>query len=235
MNVLRKISIMAIFLCVGFHADAQKVIVAKSSVYVSGFGSFANGKYARSLESVDFKTQSWGGTFGYLTKPSKDIAFPVAVGGEFGIHGLGAGSVDNQTFVGSFNTTNTAYWLNAVARYRPIYWSSKINPFVDVAVGPKIISTGIFEQFSEEESIRIDGKTSVTLNTTIGAGVGIRLPNNEGKTIYLDVGVYYQQTGSTRIVEQNSVTLFANNELGFREQVTPLNNTQIRVGVTWFR
>lgn len=235
MNVLRKISIMAIFLCVGFYADAQKVIVAKSSIYASGFGSFASGKYARSLESADFKTQSWGGIFGYLTKPSKDIAFPIAVGGEFGIHGLGAGNVDNQTFAGNFRTTNTAYWLNAVARYRPIYWSSKINPFIDLAVGPKLISTGIFEQFSEEESVRIDGKSSVTLNTTIGAGVGIRLPNNEGKTIYLDVGVYFQQTGSTRIVEQNSVTLFANNELGFREQVTPLNNTQIRVGVTWFR
>jgi len=228
-------TLFVLFMCIGSKADAQRVINYKSSIYFSGFGSIASGKYARSLEASNFKTQSSGGILGYLTRLGSDVSFPVSVGGEFGIQSLGAGTVNNQTFAGEFRISNMAYWLNAVARYRPIYWTSKINPFIDLSVGPKLISTGIYEQFSSEEYTRLDGKTSVTLNTTIGGGVGIKVPNNEGRVIYFDISVYYQQTGSTRIVEQNSVTLFQNNELDYRQQVTPLSNTQIRAGFTWFR
>lgn len=235
MKFFIKIVPILICLCIGSKTDAQSVINHKSSIYLSGFGSFASGKYARSLEAADFKTRSFGGTLGYLIRPGKEIDFPVSFGGEFGINSLGAGTVNNLTSFGEFRTSNMAYWLNAVARYRPIYWTSKVNPFVDLSVGPKIVSTGIYEQFSNEEYTRLDGKTSVALNTTIGAGIGIRIPNEEDDIIYFDIGIYYQQTGSTRIVEQNSVTLFQNNELDYRQQVTPLNNAQIRAGLTWFR
>lgn len=232
---LFSIASLTLLMCIGYSADAQRVINYKSSTYLSGFGSYANGKYARSLAASTNKTQSFGGVLGYLYKPSQDITFPISVGGEFGIQGLGAGTVDNRTLTGEFRTSNTAYWLNAVTRYRPIYWTNLINPYLDLSVGPKIISTGIYEQFNAEEYSRIDGKTSVTLNTTVGGGLGIKIPNNDGRTIYFDIGVYYQQTTSTKIVERNTVTLFTDNTIDYRLQVTPLNNAQLRFGVTWFR
>ncbi len=227
--------IVMLSMCIHTLADAQQVINHKSTTYLTGFGSFANGKFARSLQASNAKTQSFGGVFGLLFKLGTDVTFPVSVGGEFGIQGLGAGTVDNRTFTGDFRTSNTAYWLNAVARYRPIYWSNVINPFLDLSVGPKVVSTGIFEQFSPEEYSRIAGETAVVLNTTVGGGIGIKLPSSEGTIQYLDIGVYYQQTGATKIVERNTVTLLPNNELIFRQQVTPLNNTQVRLGITWFR
>lgn len=222
-------------MCIHTVADAQRVINYKSTPYLAGFGSFANGKFAQSLQKSNANTQSFGGLFGLVSKLGTDVTFPVSVGGEVGIQGLGAGTVDNRTFVGEFRTSNTAYWLNAVARYRPMYWASVINPFLDLSVGPKVISTGVFEQFGPEEYTRIDGKTTVVLNTTVGGGIGIKLPSQEGTIQYLDIGVYYQQTGATKIVERNTVTLLPGNELIFRQQVSPLNNTQVRLGITWFR
>lgn len=234
MSKFSKVLSLICLLGIGYTTDAQQVINYRNTTYLSGFGSFANGRYANSLKASDYKVQSFGGVFGYLHKLGKDITSPISLGGEFGIQGLGAGTVNSQ-LGGEFRTSNTAYWLNAVARYRPIYWTNFINPFVDLSVGPKVISTGIFEQFSAEEYTRIDGKSSVVFNTTIGGGLGLKLPNKEGRVIYFDIGVYYQQTGTTKIIERNTVTLLQSNEIIYRQQVTPLNNTQVRFGFTWFR
>lgn len=214
--------------------NAQSIIDYQSTTYLSGFGAWAGGKYQNSLVASGARTSSFGGALGYLKKIGKDVTFPLLVGGEFGIKSVGSGVVNSQ-IPGDFRTSTNAYWLNAVARYRPVYWDYFINPFVDVAVGPMINSTGIFEQFNAEEFTRIDGKTSTVLNSMIGLGIGLKLPNQEGRIIYFDIGVYYQQTGSTRIIERNSVLINQDNQLFFREQVTPLSNTQLRLGLSWFR
>ena len=236
MNRLNSFAVL-LLLTVSSSVFAQKPIISRSNLYLSGLASFASGKYAKSIEKTNFSTQSFGGVFGYVYNPWKknDLTFPVSVGGEFGIVALGSGRVENRTSISEFRSSNTSYWLNVVARYRPIYWTNIVSPFVDLAFGPKIISTGVYEQFNEEEYDRLTGKTNVVFNTTLGAGIGVKMPNPEGNTVYFDVGIYYQQTNPTRIVERNSVIVFSRNDIDFREQVTPLNNAQIRVGLTWFR
>lgn len=233
MNRKRNFIFLFLLLMVSQVADAQELLGGQSSVYISGVNSWASGKYKTSLRSSGANITDFGILFGYLKKVKPEVDFPLMIGGEIGYQNQGAGTVDAQ-IGGDFRSSNSCFWLNGVARYRPVFWSARINPYLDVSAGPKVVSAGIYEQFNAEEYTRLDGKTSVVFNTTVGIGLGVKIPTPQARSVYFDMGLYYQQTSPTKIVERNSVYIDSNSQIGYRQQITPINNTQLRFGLTWF-
>lgn len=227
-----RLSILLICL-VSFQLEAQ-TSVDKYSLYYGGMLSVAAGKYKNMLTKSNEGITDGGFQLGVLFNSSKQQTSPLFLGGEFGF--LGNGSDGVKSFVGgTFSVSNTMWWLNGVARYRPITTATKVNPFVDVAFGPKIISSGIFEKVGEEEYSKIDGKTRMVSNQGIALGIGFLLPSKSNPRPYLDISLNYQHSRTAKLIERNSVLITNSGNVAYREVATPTTNWQFRVNITRFR
>ncbi|WP_337042724.1 hypothetical protein [Emticicia sp. 17c] len=230
--------IIGLFFCiVALQAVAQqqqpKYIEDKYSIYCALNLASATGSYYNILKDGGRGGLKGGVSVGGLLNPyGRKRASTVFYGAEIGIQG--DGREDPSTSVsGDFRVTNTSYWLNGLVRYRPILWSSKINPYVDAFMGAKMIQTSLIEQVDEESSQTLDRWTKFTPNYGLGVGIGIKLFGSM-KNNYLDIGIYYQQAEATKIVKPNSVVINSNFEFSSKQVLTTTNQFIIKIGITGF-
>jgi hypothetical protein len=220
-----------------FRAVAQeqqpKYIEDKFSYFVSLSMGNALGSYKNVLKESNKAGTKFGLTGGILFNPyGRKKASPVFYGAELGFQGDGRGDL-TSAFSGDFRVSNTSYWTNGLVRYRPVLWSSKINPYADAFFGAKFIQTTLVEQLNEEDSETLKRWTKVTPNYGLGVGVGFKLFGSM-KNSYLDIGVYYQQADATKIVRPNSVEIDSNFEFKSKQVLTTSNQWVIKVGITGF-
>jgi hypothetical protein len=231
--------LLCIFFCAGFlQAVAQqgqqpKYIEDKYSYFIALSMGNAVGNYKTILKEGNKAGTKFGLTGGVLFNPyGRKKASPVFYGVEIGFQGDGRED-PITTYSGDFRVSNTSYWMNGLARYRPVLWSSKINPYADAFFGAKVIQTSLVEQLNEDESETLERWTKVTPNYGLGVGVGIKLFGSM-KNAYLDIGIYYQQADATKIVKPNTVEIDNNFEYKSKQVLTTTNQWVVKVGITGF-
>ncbi len=230
--------IICLFFCASIlEAAAQeqqpRYIEDKFSYFLALNLGNAVGKYRTVLKEGDKAGTKFGLTGGVLLNPyGRKKASTVFYGAELGFQGDGRDDL-TTAFSGDFRVTNTSYWANGLVRYRPILWSSKINPYADAFFGGKFIQTTLVEQLNEEDSENLKRWTKVTPNYGLGIGIGIKLFGSM-KNNYLDIGVYYQQAEATKIVKPNSVEIDSNFEFKSKQVLTTTNQWVIKMGITGF-
>jgi len=206
----------------------------KYSFYLSLQLANAIGNYHNVLKEANKAGIKGGLVLGGLINPyGRKRASPVFYGAEIGFQGDGRDGV-NTNVNGDFYVSNNSYWLNGLARYRPILWSSKINPYADAFFGGKLIKTNIVEQLDEEETEILEGASKLVPNYGLGVGVGIKLFGGL-KNSYLDIGVYYQQAEATKIVKRNSVNISNDFDISYKQILTATNQFIIKIGLTGFQ
>ncbi|MFD2523979.1 hypothetical protein [Emticicia soli] len=210
-----------------------KYIEDKLSYFVALNLGNAVGNYRNILKESNKAGTKFGLTGGILFNPyGRKKASTVFYGAELGFQGDGRGDV-KTTYSGDFRVTNTSYWINGLVRYRPILWSSKINPYIDAFAGPKIIQTSLIEQLNDEDSETLERWTKVTPNYGLGVGVGFKLFGSLQNS-YLDIGIYYQQAEATKIIRPNSVEIDNNFEYKSKQVLTTTNQWVVKIGITGF-
>lgn len=193
----------------------------------------AIGKYQTVLKDVNKGGMKGGLVLGGLLNPYKrKAASPVFYGAEIGFQSDGRDELTLNA-QGDFFVTNNSYWLNGVARYRPILWSSKINPYADVFFGGKLIKTNVVEQISIDERQTFESFSKIVPNYGVGVGLGIKL-FGQLKNSYLDIGLYYQQADPTKLVKRNSVIINSAYIVSYKPVVTPTNQIVVKIGLTGF-
>ncbi|WP_259016126.1 hypothetical protein [Emticicia fluvialis] len=193
----------------------------------------ALGDYRTVLKEGNKSGGKFGVSAGILLNPyGRKKASPVFYGLEGGIQADGK-EYPITSYNGDFRVTNTSFFLNGIARYRPILWSSKFNPYADAFAGAKLIQTGLVELLNEDESETLKRWAKVTPNYGIGVGVGIKL-FGAMKNSYLDIGIYYQQADATKIVKPNTVEIDNNFEYKSKQILTTTNQLLIKIGITGF-
>ena len=193
----------------------------------------AVGKYHTILKDANKAGTKGGLVVGGLMNPYKrKRASPVFYGAELGFQSDGR---DNVTLItnGDFYVSNNSFWLNGVARYRPILWSSKLNPFADAFFGAKLLKTNVVERISQEETQILEGFSKIVPNYGIGVGIGVKL-FGQLKNSYLDIGLYYQQADPNKIIKRNSVSINTDYSVSYKQVVTPTNQIVIKIGLTGF-
>lgn len=207
----------------------------KAAYSVSLMKSFPTGSYKNYLRSIDDPASTFGATLVYLVNPFKkrERSSQLFVGGEFGFQGNKQKDIINQ-YGGSFYVSYSEIWLNAYLRYRPVLWSSRINPYVDVFAGPKVFNARIMENVSDEEQYKIDKMNSVALNYGIGAGVGLRASKEGEAAKYIDIGVYINGSNPVRQMDRKSVLVNSTAEVYFEKKVVTPNQLQVKLGFTGF-
>lgn len=234
---------MRILLCIFFcgsllGAVAQQTqqptyIEDKYSYFIALNMGNAVGNYKTILKEGNKAGTKFGLTGGILFNPyGRKKASPVFYGAEIGFQGDGKED-PITTYTGDFSVNNTSFWLNGLARYRPVLWSSKINPYADAFFGAKFIQTSLVEQLNEDESETLERWTKVTPNYGLGIGIGIKLFGSL-KNSYLDIGIYYQQADATKIVKPRSVEIDNNFEYKSKQVLTSTNQWVVKVGITGF-
>ncbi len=216
-------------------AQKEKIVYIedKYSWYASLNLGNAVGKYHMILKETNKAGTKGGLVLGGLMNPYKrKRASPVFYGAEIGFQSDGRDDVDLKA-QGDFFVSNNSYWLNGVARYRPILWSSKFNPFADAFFGAKLIKTNVVEQISQDETQVFEGFSKIVPNYGVGVGIGMKL-TGQLKNAYLDVGLYYQQTDPTKIIKRNSVIINSAYVVSYKQVVTPTNQLVIKIGLTGF-
>lgn len=193
----------------------------------------AVGKYQTVLKDANKAGTKGGLVLGGLMNPYKrKQASPVFYGAEIGFQSDGRDELILNA-QGDFFVSNNSYWLNGIARYRPILWSSKLNPYVDAFFGAKLIKTNVIEQISQEERETYEGFSKIVPNYGVGVGVGIKL-FGQLKNKYLDVGLYYQQADPTKLVKRNSVVINSAYVVSYKGIVTSTNQIVVKIGLTGF-
>jgi hypothetical protein len=233
---------MRFILCIFFCASLLKAVAQEQQPqYIEDKYSYflalnlgnAIGSYRTILKEGNKAGTKFGLTGGILFNPyGRKKASPVFYGAEVGFQGDGRED-PITTFSGDFRVSNNSYWLNGLARYRPVLWSSKINPYADAFFGAKIIQTLLVEQLNEEDSETLERWTKVTPNYGLGIGVGIKLFGSM-KNAYLDIGVYYQQAEATKIVKPNTVEIDNNFAYKSKQILTTTNQWVVKIGITGF-
>ena len=216
-------------------AQKEKIVYIEDrySWYASLNLGNAVGKYHMILKETNKAGTKGGLVLGGLMNPYKrKRASPVFYGAEIGFQSDGRDDVDLKA-QGDFFVSNNSYWLNGVARYRPILWSSKFNPFADAFFGAKLIKTNVVEQISQDETQVFEGFSKIVPNYGVGVGIGMKL-TGQLKNAYLDVGLYYQQTDPTKIIKRNSVIINSAYVVSYKQVVTPTNQLVIKIGLTGF-
>jgi hypothetical protein len=215
------------------HLNAQEV--DKGSLYGSLIINSASGEYKNYLQKYSEGTTKVGGCFGYLfnIQQKAGVSSPIQIGAEFGIESWGKDRVTSQVN-GSFTNNHNAFWLNAVARFRPILTASTVNPFLDLAVGPKFIHSSVTEIFSNQETQKILGVTKTAKNFVIGGGVGFKKEKRNQKLQYVDIGVYYQYADKVRSIRRNSVFITPDGVTDYAETIIKPSTVQVRIGLTGF-
>lgn len=233
-----RIYLLLMFNCLIISVFAQnqteKYLEDKYSWYVSLNLGNAVGNYQKILEDAD-KTGTKGGlVIGSLMNPYKrSKASTVFYGGEFGFQSNGRDKEPISASLGEFYVANHSFWLNGVARYRPILWSSKLNPYADAFFGAKLIRTSVVEQFGQDESEILKAVNKLVPNYGAGVGLGIKL-SGQLKNNYLDIGLYYQQADATRIVKPNSVEINGTYQASFKQILTSTSQIVVKIGLTGF-
>lgn len=232
------IYLLLIFNCLIISAFAQnkaeKYLEDKYSWYVSLNLGNAIGKYQKILKDADKAGTKGGLVIGGLLNPYKrSKASTVFYGGEFGFQSNGRDEDPFSASLGEFYVANHSFWLNGVARYRPILWSSKLNPYADAFFGAKLIRTTVVEQFGQDESEILKAVNKIVPNYGAGVGLGIKL-SGQLKNNYLDIGLYYQQADATRIVKPNSVEINSTYQASFKQILTSTNQIVVKIGLTGF-
>ena len=203
------------------------------SWYISLNLGNAVGKYQKLLKEADKAGAKGGIVLGGLINPYKrKRGSPVFYGAEVGFQSDGRDAVTLNA-QGDFYVSNNSYWLNGLVRYRPILWSSKINPYADAFLGAKFIKTNVVEQIAQDETQIFEGFGKVVPNYGLGVGVGIKL-NGRLKNNYLDIGLYYQQADPTKIVKRNSVNISNSYVVSTKQVLTATNQIVIKIGLTGF-
>jgi hypothetical protein len=215
------------------HLNAQEV--DKGSFYGSFLINSASGDYKNYLQKYLESSTKVGGSLGYLFNIQRKagVSSPIQIGAEFGIESWGKDQVSSQVN-GSFVNNHNAFWLNAVARFRPILTASAVNPFLDLAVGPKFIHSSVTEIFNSQETQKILGVTKSAKNFVIGGGVGFKKENRNQKLQYVDIGVYYQYVDKLRSIRRNSVFIDADGITDYAETIIKPSTIQVRIGLTGF-
>lgn len=210
-----------------------KYLEDQYSWYVSLNLGNAVGKYQTLLKEANKAGTKGGLVLGGLMNPYKrKRASTVFYGAEIGFQSDGRDGVTLNA-QGDFYVSNNSFWLNGVARYRPILWGSKLNPFADAFFGAKLIKTNVVEQISQDETQVFEGFSKITPNYGVGVGVGMKL-TGQLKNAYLDVGLYYQQADATKIIKRNSVSINSVYMVSYKQVVTPTNQIIIKIGLTGF-
>ena len=212
----------------------------KGSWYWGPFNANASGSYKEYLDGFDKNTSKIGFVGGYLFNPiaKSNRNSPVMLGGEFGFLGWGIDPVDHYQSNG-FTNQHNYYWLNLVARWRPISGSGKINPFVDLFAGPAFVNSKVTELLGEGETRKVFGQTKVTKNYGFGGGVGIKWLKKDGSPRYFDIGLYFQDTEKIVATRRNSFyivpnTLLSYDEILYDKSLIKHSNFQIRLNLTNF-
>lgn len=207
----------------------------RASYTISLMKSYPTGSYKNYLKSIDDPASTFGVTMVYLVNPFKKQmrSSRLFTGGEFGYQGNKQKDIINQ-YGGNFYVSYSEFWLNLYARYRPVLWSSKINPYVDVFTGPKIYNARIMENVSDEEQYKIDKMNSVALNYGAGAGIGIKASREGQAAKYIDIGIYVNGSNPVRQMDRKSVLVNSAAEVYFEKKVVVPNQFQVKVGFTGF-
>lgn len=234
----QRIILLLILNCLIIKAIAQdkteKYLEDKYSWYVSLNLGNAVGKYQNILKDANKNGTKGGLVIGGLMNPyNRSRASTVFYGGELGYQSNGRDEDFVSNAQGDFYVSNHSFWLNGVARYRPILWSSKLNPYADAFFGAKIIRTAVVEQFGQDESEVLKAINKIVPNYGAGVGIGIKL-NGQLKNNYLDIGLYYQQADATRIVKPNTVEINSSYQASFKQILTSTNQFMIKIGLTGF-
>ncbi len=212
----------------------EKYLEDKYSWYVSLNLGNAVGKYQKILKDANKNGTKGGLVIGGLMNPyNRSKASTVFYGGELGYQSNGRDEDFVSNAQGDFYVSNHSFWLNGVARYRPILWSSKLNPYADAFFGAKLIRTSVVEQFGQDESEILKAVNKIVPNYGAGVGLGIKL-SGQLKNNYLDIGLYYQQADATRIVKPNTVEINSSYQASFKQILTSTNQIVIKIGLTGF-
>lgn len=212
----------------------EKYLEDKYSWYVSLNLGNAVGKYKKILKDANKNGTKGGLVIGGLMNPyNRSKASTVFYGGELGYQSNGRDEDFVSNAQGDFYVSNHSFWLNGVARYRPILWSSKLNPYADAFFGAKLIRTSVVEQFGQDESEILKAVNKIVPNYGAGVGLGIKL-SGQLKNNYLDIGLYYQQADATRIVKPNTVEINSSYQASFKQILTSTNQIVIKIGLTGF-
>lgn len=212
----------------------EKYLEDKYSWYVSLNLGNAVGKYQNILKDANKNGTKGGLVIGGLMNPyNRSRASAVFYGGELGFQSNGRDEAPFSASLGEFYVANYSFWLNGVARYRPILWSSKLNPYADAFFGAKVIRTAVAQQFGQDESEVLKAINKIVPNYGAGVGIGIKL-SGQLKNNYLDIGLYYQQADATRIVKPNSVEINGTYQASFKQILTSTNQIVIKIGLTGF-
>jgi len=233
----RKINLLLIINCLIVSVMAQekpaKYLEDQYSWYVSLNLGNPIGNYHKILKDADNAGTKAGIVLGGLMNPYKrKKASTVFYGAELGYQSNGRDKDLVSNAVGEFYVANNSFWLNGLARYRPILWSSKLNPYADAFFGAKIIRTSVIEQFGQDETEVLKAVNKLVPNYGAGVGLGIKL-TGQLKNTYLDIGVYYQQADATKIVKPNSVEINSSYLTSFK-QVLSTNQIVVKIGLAGF-
>ncbi len=211
---------LLMFNCLIISAFAQnkteKYLEDKYSWYVSLNLGNAVGTYQKILKDANMNGTKGGLVVGGLMNPYKrSKASPVFYGAELGYQSNGRDENFVSNAIGEFYVANHSFWVNGVARYRPILWSSKLNPYADAFFGAKLLRTSVILQQSPDQSETLATVNRIVPNYGAGVGLGIKL---SGQLInkYLDIGLYYQQADATKIVKPNSVEINSSYLISYR-------------------
>ena len=212
----------------------EKYLEDKYSWYVSLNLGNAIGKYQKILKDANMNGTKGGIVVGGLMNPYKrSKASAVFYGAEFGYQSNGRDEDFVSNAIGEFYVANHAFWANGVARYRPILWSSKLNPYADAFFGAKLISTSVILQQSPDQSETLKTVNRIVPNYGAGVGLGIKL-SGQMKNNYLDIGLYYQQADATKIVRPNSVEINSSYLISYKQILTSTNQIVVKIGLTGF-
>jgi hypothetical protein len=233
-----KIYLFLILNCLIISAVAQnkteKYLEDKYSWYVSLNLGNAVGRYQKILKDANMTGLKGGIVMGGLMNPNKrNKASSIFYGAELGYQSIGRDVDFVSNAIGKFYVANHSFWANGVARYRPILWSSKLNPYVDAFFGAKLIRTSVILQQTLDYSETLAAISRIVPNYGAGVGLGIKL-SGQLKNNYLDIGLYFQQADATKIVKPNSVEINSSYIISYNQIFTSTNQIVIKIGLTGF-
>jgi hypothetical protein len=233
-----KIYLLLIFNCLIISAFAQnkteKYLEDKYSWYVSLNLGNAVGKYQKILKDANMNGTKGGIVVGGLMNPyNRNKASAVFYGAELGYQSNGRDENFVSNVFGEFYVANYSFWVDGVARYRPILWSSKLNPYFDAFFGAKLIRTSVILQQSLDYSESLATVNRFVPNYGAGVGLGIKL-SGQLKNNYLDIGLSYQQADATKIIKPNSVEINSSYLISYKQILTNTNQIVIKIGLTGF-
>jgi hypothetical protein len=222
-----------LFLLISLASSAQQA--DKGSIYGGIIMSNATGEYRDYLKKQLVTPTRLGANIGYLVNVQKKSGLnsPIQIGAEFGLVSWGKDNVSSSVG-GSFVNNHSSYWLNAVARFRPILSASTFNLFFDLAIGPEFIHSRVTEILSSDETRKLVGITKTAKNFTLGVGIGIKKMNRNQKLQYVDLGAYFQYTDKVTTIRRNSAYISVDGIPTYAKTIIKPNTFQLRLNLTGF-